>query len=78
MTDEHATTHACGLPIEGGEDIGHPLAALVIVKSFDEDSENGVCYQVRATEGLSSVECLGMAELAVLRLKEALSGGEDD
>lgn len=75
MADE---TFVCGLPIEGGEDIGRPLAALVVVKSFDEDSSVGVCYQVRATEGLSTVECLGMAELAVLRLKEALSSGAED
>jgi hypothetical protein len=72
------STHVCGLPIEGGEHIGQPLAALVVVKSFDEDSEVGVSYQVRATSGLTTVECLGMAELAVLKLRNALSGGSDD
>jgi hypothetical protein len=41
-------------------------------------SEVGVTYQVRATEGLSTVECLGMANLAVLRLAGALGGGGDD
>ncbi len=77
MTDE-PSTNVCGLPIIGGEEIGQPLAALVIVKSFDGDSEVGVSYQVRATEGLSTVECLGMANLAVLRLANALTGGSDD
>lgn len=76
MTDE-SSAEVCGLPIIGGEEIGQPLAALVIVKSFDEDSEIGVSYQVRATEGLSTVECLGMANLAVLRLAGALGGGDD-
>lgn len=76
MSGDQSTAHVCGLPIVGGEDIGQPLAAFVVVKSFDEDSEIGVTYQVLATEGLSTVECLGMANLAVLRLASALGGGD--
>jgi len=62
----------CGLPLEGADDIGQPVAALVVVKTFDGDSEIGVCYRVRATGGLSTVEALGMAGFAELRLGEAL------
>ena len=62
----------CGLPLEGADDIGQPVAALVIVKTFDGDSEIGVCYRVRATGGLSTVEALGMADYAALRLREGL------
>ena len=71
----------CGLPLEGGEDTGQPVAALVILKTFDQDSEVGVCYQVRATDGLSTVEALGMADYAVLRIRDGLSchgKGDDD
>jgi hypothetical protein len=72
------TPAVCGLPLEGSEDIGQPVAALVIVKTFDADSEVGVCYQVRATGGLSTVEALGMADYAVLRIRDGLRrGGED-
>lgn len=67
-----------GLPLEAAGDLGQPLAALVIVKCFSEDSEVGVSYSVRATGGLSTVECTGMAHLAVLRLTEALAADEDD
>ena len=74
------TSTVCGLPLEGGEDIGHAVAALVIVKTFDESSEIGVCYRVRATDGLSTVEALGMADYAVLRIRDGLrrgDGGDD-
>ena len=67
------TATVCGLPIDGAEEVTQPLAALVVVKCFDPDSEVGVSYRVRATTGLSSVEALGMADFAVLRLKNELS-----
>ena len=66
------TVTVCGLPLEGGEEIGQPVAALVIVKTFDETSEVGVCYQIRATGGLSTVEALGMADYAVIRISDGL------
>jgi hypothetical protein len=65
-------SEACGLPLAGGGGITQPVAVLVIVKCFDPDSEVGVCYQVRSTEGLSTVEALGMADYAGLRLRKAL------
>ena len=70
----------CGLPLEGGEEIrGVPVAALVVLKTFDEGSETGVCHRVLATGGLSVVEAYGMAGYGVLRLSEALRRhGEDD
>jgi len=69
----------CGMPLIGGEDFGQPVAALVVVKSFDPDGEAGVSYQVRATDGLSTVEALGMADYAVLRIRDGLSRhGKDD
>lgn len=67
---EEATV--CGLPIEGGEDIVQPLAALVIIKMFDGDSPVGVGHKVRATAGLSTVEALGMVDYARVRLEDAL------
>lgn len=62
----------CGLPLVGGEDITQPIAALVVVKCFDPDAEAGVRHPVRATEGLSVTEALGMARKAVVELEEAL------
>jgi hypothetical protein len=69
---------ACGLPLVAGEEIGRPIAAIVVVKTFDPDSEVGVCYRVHATEGLSTVEALGMADYAVLKLSKALRCGDED
>ena len=60
-------SEACGLPLVGMPDSATPLAALVILKALDEDGE--VAYFVRATDSLSSVEALGMAHYAVLRLE---------
>jgi hypothetical protein len=68
MPNSEELRYVCGLPIEG-ELNEFPLAALVVVKCLVED---GVTYQARATDGLSTVEAMGMAELAVLRLREAL------
>ena len=59
----------CGLPVEGSEDFGQPVAALVVVKLLEE---SGVRYCARATGGVASVEALGMARMAVLRLERAV------
>lgn len=48
------------------------LSVLLVIKSFSETSEIGTAYQVCATDGLSTVEALGMAELASLKLRKAL------
>ena len=53
-----------------------PLAAFVAVKALNGDGE--VCYLTAATDGLKSVECLGMARYAVLRLEHGLTRGEED
>lgn len=59
----------CGLPIVGSEEFGQPLAALVVVKMLEDD---GVRYAVRATDGLQTIEALGMARAAVLKLEKAI------
>lgn len=71
-----------GMPLDAGEDnaitTAQPLCGFVVVKSLDEDGE--VVYLTGATEGLSSVECLGMAEYAALRLRTGIArrmGGDD-
>jgi hypothetical protein len=65
------------MPLDAAEDdpitTAQPLCGLVIVKALDEDGE--VVYLTAATDGLKSVECLGMAEYAVLRLKHGLTRG---
>ena len=64
-----------GMALDAGDDdaIMHcqPLSAFIVVKALDEDGE--LCYLTGATEGLHSVECLGMAEYAAARLKRALA-----
>lgn len=47
-----------------------PLCGFAVVKGLNEDGE--VCYATVATQGLKSIECLGMAEYAILRLKQGL------
>ena len=51
-----------------------PLAALVIVKALDEDGD--VAYYCKATEGLSSVEALGMAGYADVKLRSVVDDDE--
>lgn len=47
-----------------------PLAAFVVVKALDTDGN--LCYFTGATEGLPTVECLGMADFAVEKLRHAV------
>jgi hypothetical protein len=47
-----------------------PLAAFVVVKALDSDGN--VCYLTGATEGLPTVECLGMADFAMEKLRYAV------
>lgn len=67
-----AMTEALGLPLGGADDIGQPIAALVVVKYFDDEAENGVAYRALATDGLTSVEAIGMARYATVRLERAI------
>lgn len=65
-----------GMRLDVGDDnaivAAQPISAVVIVKAFGEDGD--VVY---LTEGLHSVECLGMAEYASVRLKAALAQRHD-
>lgn len=47
-----------------------PLCGFVVIKALDE--EGRICYHAAATANLKSVECLGMAEYAVLKLRHGL------
>lgn len=64
-----------GLPLDvAGDDPIRgvtPLCGLVVVKALNGEGE--VCYLTAATEGLKSVEALGMARYAVLKLEHGLS-----
>ena len=53
-----------------------PLCAMVVVKGLDADGE--IVYLTGATDGLMTVECLGMAELARLRLRHALVADDEE
>jgi hypothetical protein len=56
-----------------------PVVGFVVVKALD--GEGKIVYLAAATEGLKSVECLGMARFAVLKLEHGLTQAmeeEDD
>ena len=62
---------AGGLPIEGDLPDGTvPVAALTAIKVMYPDGQ--MAYLVRASDGLSLVEALGMSRHAQLVLEEAL------
>lgn len=66
-----------GMPIEGEIPASYtPLAALVIMKMLDNDGDP--IYIARATGGLSSVECLGMAVYAEECLKAGWFTSEEE
>ncbi len=62
-----------GMPLEGGEDIGQPAGALVVVKGLDK--AGNLSYWPLCTEGIMTVEAIGMAILALDRLRAGLAGG---
>lgn len=70
-----ASCTVLGIPLDvGGDDLItelQPVNALVVVKGLDEDGD--VCYATAATEGLSAIECLGMAEYAALKLRTGMA-----
>lgn len=53
-----------------------PLCGFVVIKALDDEGEVG--YFTAATHGLKSVECLGMAEFAVLKLQHGLTSRMND
>lgn len=55
-------------------DLMSALGAIVIVKALDHDGD--VCYYVRGTEGLTSVEAMGMVHFALLQLSEGMTTSE--
>jgi hypothetical protein len=63
-----------GMPLDVEEDDEitaiTPVCGMVVVKGLGEDGE--VVYCTAATDGLKSVECLGMARYAVLKLEHGL------
>jgi hypothetical protein len=69
-----------GMPLDVAADdliaTMQPLSGMVVVKALDEDG--GVQYLTAATGGLHSVECLGMAQYAVLKLERGLTRDLDD
>lgn len=68
----------CGLELVEMPDDISPIAALVVLKAFD--AEGDVAYYARATEGVTTVEALGMVVLADVRLRSAINTdtAEDD
>jgi hypothetical protein len=69
-----------GMPLALGEDDeladAQPLAALVVVKCLAADGS--IAYCARSTEGVQTVEALGMARYAVLKLEQAIWQRGDD
>lgn len=60
------------LDVTPGNLDGIPLGGFAVVKLLNEDGK--VCYVAAATAGgMTSVECLGLAEWAVLKLKHGLT-----
>ena len=79
MAEVSADQTVLGMPLEMAahdDEISQPLAAIVVVKCLDQDG--AISYRSRATLGVQTVEALGMARYAVLRLEQAIwQRGED-
>lgn len=62
-----------GMPLSLPPDAAgiQPLCAFVVVKAIDADGD--ICYVTSATDSLTLVECIGMAEYAMVKLKNALT-----
>lgn len=59
-----------GLPLKGDDDMEHPLAVVMVVKGLD--AEGVVGYYIKATEGLTSVEGMGMSLYLTEKLRLSL------
>lgn len=74
------TAGILGMPLDVADDdpisTAQPLSGFVVIKALDEDGD--VCYLTAATDGLTSVECLGMAEYAALRLRQGIARRLED
>lgn len=73
MTEERDCT-VLGMDLDIGVNdpiaTAQPLAAFVVVRALDEAGE--LVYLTGATAGLPTVDCLGMADYAIEKLKHAL------
>lgn len=73
-------TAILGMPLDLADDdpilAVTPLCGFTVIKGLDSDGD--VCYYTAATPGLTSVECLGMAHLAVLKLQGSLARTLDE
>jgi hypothetical protein len=58
-----------GMPLRGLEKDAQVISAVVIVKMFDAESPTGVSYMTTATDGLTTVEGLGMVQYADVKLR---------
>jgi len=69
-----------GMPLAAKDDdpilAATPLCGFIVIKALDKGGE--VDYYTAATDGLTTVECLGMAEYAALKLRRALERRMDD
>jgi hypothetical protein len=69
-----------GMPLDVDDDDAitscQPVSGFAVIKALDENGE--VCYLTAATDGLKSVECLGMVEYAALKLRHGLAEGLAD
>jgi hypothetical protein len=69
-----------GMPLDVGDGdpiaSAQPLCGFVVIKALNGDGE--VVYLTAATPGLKSVECLGMARYAVLKLERGLIADLED
>lgn len=72
-----ADSTVLGMPLDVDPDdpilAAQPLCGMVVVKAIDAGGD--VVYLTAATGGLKSVECLGMARYAVLKLECGIAAG---
>jgi hypothetical protein len=62
-----------GMPLKGVNDDIQVISAVLVVKMFEGESETGVAYQTCATDGLTTVEALGMIEFAGVKIRHDMN-----
>lgn len=69
-----------GMPLDAEENdpirSAQPLSAVVVVKALDDDGK--ICYFGGATEGLMSVEALGMLRYGLIKLEHQMMAREQE
>lgn len=74
-----ATSEIFGLELRDEPDldaIAVPVAALTVLKSLDADNE--ITWRIMRTDGLTSVEALGMARYATAYIEKYLLNGIEE